>query len=434
MKAIWQLLGAAIASWSEDKAPRLGAALAYYTVFSLAPLLVIAVGIAGVFFGEEAARGQIVDQIRGLVGDQGAQAVETMVEHAGRQKTSGVVATAIGLAMLLFGASGVFGELQDSLNTIWGVKPRPGRGLLGVIKDRFASFTMVIGIAFLLLVSLILSAALAALGPRLGGGTAEGAMHIVNGLVSFGVITVLFAAMYKYVPDVQIQWRDVWVGAAVTSLLFTLGKFAIGLYLGKSSVASAYGAAGSLVILLIWVYYSAQILFFGAEFTKVYAKSYGSGLRPAPDAIPVTPEARAEQGLGPGVATPFATEQGRHGPTSTAPDITPQASLIFALGALLGFALGRTPLRLLVKHGPRAISLAIRVTGVVTALGRYRDRRRGGGGVAARRGTQGGRDMNATTFLTQEDGEVRDLVKGVRRTTGTPRGAGVAVMAKAGHR
>ena len=298
VKAAWKLLSVTISDWTDDKVPRLGAALAYYTVFSLTPMLVIAVGIAGFFFGEEAARGHIVDQIRGLVGDQGAKAIQDMVENAGREKASGAIATAIGLVMLLFGASGVFGELQDSLNTIWGVKPRPGRGVLGIVKDRFASFTMVIGIGFLLLVSLILSAALAALGTALGGGE-EGALHLINMLVSFAVITALFAAMYKYVPDVRIEWRDVWIGAVVTSGLFTLGKFAIGLYLGKSSVASAYGAAGSLVILLVWVYYSTQIVFFGAEFTKVYAKHYGSGIRPEPDAVAVTQEARAEQGLAP---------------------------------------------------------------------------------------------------------------------------------------
>jgi membrane protein len=378
MRAIGLLLRTTFAGWSEDKAPRLGAALAYYTVFSLAPLLVIAVGIAGVFFGEEAARGQIVDQIRGLVGDQGAQAVETMVENAGRQRTSGVVAAAIGVAMLLFGASGVFGELQDSLNTIWGVRPRPGRGLLGMIKDRFASFTMVIGIAFLLLVSLILSAALAALGTMLGGGAEETAMQVIDALVAFGIITVLFAAMYKYVPDVQIQWRDVWIGAAVTSLLFTVGKFAIGLYLGKGAVASTYGAAGSLVILLVWVYYAAQILFFGAEFTKVYAKSYGSGLRPESDAVPVTAEARAEQGLRPGVVAPSATEEANPPRWSTSLHPTAQGSYTFAVGALLGFALGRTPLGQLVKLAPRVIPVAIQITSLVAALDRYRDRRRGG--------------------------------------------------------
>jgi membrane protein len=249
-------------------------------------------------------RGHIVEEIRGLVGEHAAKAVQDMVENAGREKKSGAVATAFGLLMLLFGASGVFGELQDSLNTIWGVKPRPGRAVLGVIKDRFASFTMVIGIGFLLLVSLILSAALAALGTMLGGGGKEDAMHAINLLVSFGVTTVLFAAMYKYVPDVRIEWRDVWIGAVVTSALFTLGKFAIGLYLGRSGVASAYGAAGSLVVILVWVYYSAQILLFGAEFTKVYAQRYGSGIRPDVGAVPVTAEARAEQGLGPSVDHP----------------------------------------------------------------------------------------------------------------------------------
>jgi membrane protein len=304
VRAVWNLLSTTFWDWTDDKAQRMGAALAYYTVFSLAPLLVIAIAVAAFAFGEDAARGHIVSQIGGLVGDQAARAVQDMIENASRKKESGVVASAVGLVMLLFGASGVFGELQDSLNTIWGVKPRPGLGFVDMVRNRFASFTMVIGIGFLLLVSLILSAALAALSTRLGGGAREDVMQAINALVSFAVITVLFAAMYKYVPDVRLQWRDVWMGAVVTSVLFTLGKFAIGLYLGRSSVASAYGAAGSLVIMLIWVYYSAQILLFGAEFTKVYARRYGSGIRPTADALPVTQEARAEQGLPPSVDHP----------------------------------------------------------------------------------------------------------------------------------
>jgi membrane protein len=229
-----------------------------------------------------------------------------MIEAAGRDTQTGLLATIIGLATLLFGASGVFGELQDSLNTIWGVKPRPGRGVRDIVRDRFASFTMVMGIAFLLLVSLVLTAAIAALGTMLDSAGAASWLHSVNALASFGIVTLLFAAMYKYVPDVRIEWRDVWIGAAVTSLLFTAGKFAIGLYLGRSGVASAYGAAGSFAVLLVWVYYSAQILFLGAEFTKVYAATYGSGIRPQSNAVPVTPEARAEQGLRPVPSAPTA--------------------------------------------------------------------------------------------------------------------------------
>ena len=333
IKAVWYLLSTTFTGWSEDKAPRLGAALAYYTVFSLTPLLMIAIAVAGFFFGAEAARGQIVSQIQALVGEQGGAAIETMVQNAAAQKSSGIAATIIGLATLLFGASGVFGELQDSLNTIWGVKPRPGRGIFGMIRDRFASFTMVIGIAFLLLVSLVLTAAISAFATMLGNAVPEGWLHLLNAVVSFAIVTVLFAAMYKYVPDVAIEWRDVWIGAGVTALLFTIGKVLIGLYLGRGSVASAYGAAGSLVVLLVWVYYSAQILFFGAEFTKVYAKSYGSGLKPERDAIPVSPEARAEQGLKPVPDAPSVVRDTVAAAEPLPLPATPLRSLAVAAGA-----------------------------------------------------------------------------------------------------
>lgn len=376
-KAIWGLIKGAFSGCSEDKVPRLGAALAYYTVFSLAPLLIIVIGIAGFFFGDEAARGEIVGQFRGLVGEDGGKAIQTMIENAGRETGSGIFASVISVVTLLFGASGVFGELQDSLNTIWGVKPKPGRGILGMLKDRFVSFTMVLGIAFLLLVSLVLSAAIATIGTAVGGADSEGLLHVLNLVVSFGVITLLFAAMYKYVPDVKIEWRDVWVGAAVTSVLFTLGKFAIGLYLGKGSVASAYGSAGSLVILLVWVYYSAQILFFGAEFTKVYAKDYGSGLRPEPDAEPVSPEARAEQGL-----EPVQSSQTRPTIAAVAPAHA-DAWALAGIAAVVGFILGRTPLKRLVRSAPEAVPAAAQVTSAVAAVERFlaerrEDGRRGG--------------------------------------------------------
>ena len=276
-KTIWLLLKETFSEWSEDKASRLAAALAYYTIFSIAPLLIIAIAVAGLAFGQEAARGQLDRQIQGLVGQQSAELIQTMVESASKP-TSGIIATVIAIATILFGASGLFGQLQDALNTIWEVEPKPGRGILGIIKDRFLSFTMVLGIGFLLLVSLVLSALLSALDPYLTD-LLPGSIYllqILNFVISFGVITLLFAMIYKILPDVKIAWSDVWIGAAVTSLLFALGKFLIGLYLGNSSAGSAYGAAGSLVILLLWIYYSAQILLFGAEFTQVYAKKYGS--------------------------------------------------------------------------------------------------------------------------------------------------------------
>lgn len=277
IKRFFSMLKEAFADFLEDKAPRLGASLSFYTIFSIAPLLLIAIAIAGLVFGEEAARGEIVGTIGGLVGEKGAKAIEEMVENAGKVR-QGVMAAIIGFVALLFGASGVFGQLKDALNTIWEVEPKKGGGIGGFFRERFLSFTMVLGVGFLLLVSLLMSAALGAMGnflsARLPGG--EALWNIVNLVVSFGVITFLFAGMFKYLPDLRIEWRDVWIGATFTSALFVLGKFAIGLYLGKSSATSVFGAAGSLVVILIWIYYSAQILFFGAEFTQVYANSHGS--------------------------------------------------------------------------------------------------------------------------------------------------------------
>src|SRR5438094_201799 len=261
---VWDFLKETFSEWSEDRAPRMGAALAYYTVFSLAPVLVIAIGVAGIFFGQRMAEGRLMHEIRNLVGPEGAGAIRAMIANAAADRPGGVVATMMGVAALVFGATGAFVELQDALNTIWKVQPRP-RGLLRMLKDRFLSFTLVVGIGFLLLVSLVISAALAALGSVTARYVSPSLLHGVNFLVSFGVITVLFAMIFKILPDAKIAWRDVWLGAAVASLLFSAGKFIIGLYLGKSGMASAYGAAGSLVIVLVWVYYSAQILFLGAE-------------------------------------------------------------------------------------------------------------------------------------------------------------------------
>jgi membrane protein len=294
-----QLIKDTFADWSEDKVPRLAAALAYYTAFALAPLLLIAIAVAGLVYGREAASNQIGQQLSGLLGPSAAESVNAMVEAAGANKGGGVVASIIGVATLLFAASGVFGELQDSLNTIWEVQPKPNQGIMATIKQRFFSFAMVLGVGFLLLVSLVISAALGALGGMLGGDQADQSLiwKALNFAISFGVTTLLFALIYKYLPDVKIQWRDVWIGAVVTALLFTLGKAALGWYLGRPGTTSTYGAAGSFVALLLWVYYSAQILFFGAEFTQVYAKAYGSQIEPAENAIPVTAEARAQQGI-----------------------------------------------------------------------------------------------------------------------------------------
>ncbi len=284
--------------WGEDKVSRLAAALAYFTVFSIAPLLIIAISVAAIFFGEEAARGQIVGQIQGLMGQEGAEAVESMIANA-NQVQGGLIASIIGIVTLLFGASGVFGQLQDALNTIWEVAPKPGQGVVNFVRSRFLSFGMVLIIAFLLLVSLVVSAAVAGAGTYVAG-IAPGMAVLwesINFLISFGVITLLFAAIYKVLPDVKIAWGDVWVGAAVTALLFTIGRTLIGLYLGNAAVGSAYGAAGSLVVLLVWVFYSAQILLFGAEFTQVYTRRYGSHIRPSKFAVPLTDDGRVQEGI-----------------------------------------------------------------------------------------------------------------------------------------
>lgn len=293
-----ELLKQTGAEWTEDKVPRLGAALAYYAIFSLAPLLVISLAILGLVYEGDAARDELNKQLQGLLGEVGAKGADELIDAAQKPK-EGRMAMVLGIVALLFGASGVFGQLQDALNTIWEVEPKPGRGILGMLRDRFFSFTMVLGTGFLLLISLVLSAAVAALGSwasqRLP--LPEAVLHAMNLGVSFLVFALLFALIFKYVPDVKIAWRDVWIGAVATAFLFTVGKFLIGLYLGHSSLASSYGAAGSLAVILVWVYYSAQILFLGAEFTQVYAKMYGSSVKPSENAQPVTEERRAEQGM-----------------------------------------------------------------------------------------------------------------------------------------
>jgi membrane protein len=288
-REIFAMLKKAASAWMEDQAPTLGAALAYYTVFSLAPLLIIAIAIAGLFFGREAAQGQIFDQLRGLLGEASGKAMEDMVQNANAKPATGLVATLIGFVTLLFGASGVFGQLQTSLNAIWRVQPKPGRGVLGIVRDRFLSFGFILVVGFLLLVSLFLTALIAFVGQWFGGMAPgmETLAQILNSVLSLAVITLLFAMIFKFLPDAKIAWRDVWIGALITAALFTAGKFALGLYLGKSGVASSYGAAGSLIVLLLWVYYSAQILFFGAEFTQVYANRFGSHVRPTDNAVAV---------------------------------------------------------------------------------------------------------------------------------------------------
>ena len=295
---VWAMLKEAGNSFIEDKAPRLGAALAYYAIFSLAPLLVIVLAVAGLLFNKQAASGLVKGQIEELVGEDGGKAIEQMVASADQPQT-GTLATVVGVGMLLFGAAVLFGQLQDALNTIWGVQPKAGRGIMGILRDRFLSFSMVLGTAFLLLVSLVVSAALSAMGRMFGEWGMSAGGQAVNVVVSLIVVTVLFAMIYRFLPDAKIARKDVWFGAAITSVLFTAGKFLIGLYLGRTGTASAYGAAGSLAVLLIWLYYSSLIFLFGAELTKSYANLFGSRIVPKDYAEPVTAEARAEQGMAP---------------------------------------------------------------------------------------------------------------------------------------
>jgi len=285
---VWQVLKETGTAWDEDNVTRLAAALAYYTLLSIAPLIIVAVAVTGLAFGEEAAREHIAGEIAGVVGAGAADAIQSIAKNA-RAPGTGIVSIAVGVVVALFGASGVFGELQSALNTVWDVAPKPGRGIWGIIKDRFFSFTLVLGVAFLLLVSLVVSAGLTWVGKVFEQMLPGGAIvwQVVNFGISFAVVTALFAVMFKKLPDVNIQWRDVWVGGAVTAALFTLGKFGLGIYLGGAGVSSAYGAAGSIVALVIWVYYSAQVLLVGAEFTEVYARRFGSKITPDDKAIAI---------------------------------------------------------------------------------------------------------------------------------------------------
>ncbi|AFY35422.1 YihY/virulence factor BrkB family protein [Calothrix sp. PCC 7507] len=297
LQSIWQLLQETLKEWREDKASRLAAALAYYTIFSIAPLLIIVIAIAGAVFGEEAARGEIVRQIQGLVGRDGAEFIEIAIKNANKPQT-GAIASMISVVILLLGATGLFTELQDALNTIWEVKPKPGRGVKNVVRQRFLSFALVLGIGFLLLVSLVISAALSALVTFFSNliPGVDFIWQIVNFLLGFAITTLLFGLIFKVLPDVKITWGDVLIGASLTSLLFSIGRFLLGQYLGNNSFGSTYGAAGSLVVILAWVYYAAQILFFGAEFTQVYARRYGSGIVPDKNAIPVNNKIPSNQG------------------------------------------------------------------------------------------------------------------------------------------
>jgi membrane protein len=297
VKSIWIIVKETFEAYIDDNALSRGAAIAYYTVLSIGPLLVIAIAIAGLAFGQEAAQGAIVGQLRGMMGDQAAELIQTAIKSASN-KSSGIIATVVGIATLLVTASGVFGELQATLNTIWKAQPKGGVG--GILKARAASLGLVATLGFLLIISLVVSAALHAVGRYLNvflPGTAT-LLQIANVAVSFLIVSALFAAVYKILPDRRLRWKDVGIGALATGALFEVGKTLIGMYIGSSSMATSYGAASSLVIILVWIYYSSQIFLLGAEFTKVWAAHHGSeeafkartadALAPPPEQTPQT--------------------------------------------------------------------------------------------------------------------------------------------------
>jgi membrane protein len=275
---LWSMIKESVTAWIDDFAPSMGASIAYYTAFSIAPLLIIVIAIAGLVWGQEAASGYLYSQLSGILGEEGTKAVQAMVASAGDFQ-EGVIATVVGVLLLLVGATTVFAELQSDLDRIWKAPAvKQDEGLWGMIRSRILSLGMVVSIGFLLLVSLVVSAALSAFGKWWGAifGDMEWLFHVLDLVVSLGVITVMFALMYKILPRVKIAWTDVWVGAGATAVMFVIGKFLVGLYVGKTSVASSFGTAGSLAVLLVWVYYSAQIFLLGAEFTWVYAHRFGS--------------------------------------------------------------------------------------------------------------------------------------------------------------
>jgi membrane protein len=295
-----ELVKHTVKSFMDDDCMTLGAALAYYTVFSLAPLLLTVISIAGLALGRESVQHDIQVQIGSLIGSDAAKQVQTMLSHGTQNRSGGIIGTVIGLIVLLAGATGTFGSLQDALNKVWHVKPDPkAGGIKAFLGKRLLSFGMILGVAFLLLVSLVLSAALGAFGTWAGGflpaALSGGFLRVLNFAVSFAVITALFAAIFKILPDAKIRWHDVWLGAAVTSLLFTIGKTVIGLYLAKSATASAYGAAGSFVLIVLWLNYASLILLFGAEFTKLWTSAQGERAEPESGAVHVVKEERHQR-------------------------------------------------------------------------------------------------------------------------------------------
>ena len=293
-KDLWLLMRDSAIAWDDDDLVEQGAALAYYTVFALSPFLILMIVLSSVGFGQEASSGHLVDQIRGLIGVEGAQFVQTLITNAYRAD-SNVLATVVSTIMVLLGASAVFVQLRNSLNASWRVTHTPMGTIRGFIQTRLFAIAVILGIGFLLLVSLVFSAVLAAVSDYLGRNIAQlaGLVNVVEFLMSFVGVTVMFALMFKFIPDAIVNWSDVWIGAGVTSVLFALGKLVIGVYLGNGAIGSTFGAASSLVIIMLWAFYSAQIVLFGAEFTRLYATRFGSGIRPGANAVHVVAQVRA---------------------------------------------------------------------------------------------------------------------------------------------
>ena len=319
LQHFYQLAKKSVMAWIDDYAPSMGAAISYYTVFSIAPLMIIVIAVAGFVWGREAVQGEIVGQLSGLIGQEGAQGIQALIESA-NQPTQGLVATAISIVVLIIGATTVFAELQSSMDRIWRAPKAPvqASGIWAIVRSRLLSLGFILGLGFLLLVSLVSSAGLAAVGTWASGLLPgwEKLLFLINIVSSVGIATVLFAMIFKVMPQVKVGWRDVWTGAFVTAVLFEVGKWLISLYIGKSSVTSSFAAAGSLVVLLVWVYYSAQIFLLGAEFTWVYANEHGSlagSNKPGPAAVP---------------AEPSSTASGQGQPAGKLPELPHQSDLV----------------------------------------------------------------------------------------------------------
>lgn len=367
LNRFYQLAKKSVNAWIDDYAPSMGAAISYYTVFSIAPLMIIVIAVAGFVWGREAVQGEIVGQLSGMIGKQGAEGVQTLIESAS-QPTQGLVATAISIIVLIVGATTVFAELQSSLDRIWQAPQAPKvSGLWAIVRSRLLSLGFILGLGFLLLVSLVTGAGLAALGTWADGLFPgwEALLFVTNIVLSVSIATVLFALIFKVMPQAKVGWRDVWTGAAVTAVLFEAGKWLISLYIGKTSVTSSFAAAGSLVVLLVWVYYSAQIFLLGAEFTWVYANDHGSRAGSAPRAVIDSPAGPAGKAALP--ATPGA-------PSGAVPALPKQApEPPYPLPALRAAPAGdsRLPAPILDSHGrghPTLRQRAIVYAGSAAAL------------------------------------------------------------------